>query len=82
MDNKINKIIVLGNQKKYVVLNQAIYQGKNYFFVVGVTEDEEDVNDDFRILEENIRDNKTFVSQVKDPDTVELLAKYLKPREV
>ncbi|MDD3241689.1 MAG: hypothetical protein PHQ64_02780 [Bacilli bacterium] len=82
MENKINKIIVLGNNKKYAVLNQAIYKDKNYFFVVGVTDDEEDLTDEFRILEENVRDNKRFVSPVKDQATIDLLSKYLKPREI
>ena len=82
MENRINKVIVLGNNKKYAVLNQAIYKDKNYFFVVGVTEDEEDLTDEFRILEENVRDNKRFVSPVKDQATIDLLSKYLKPREI
>jgi hypothetical protein len=82
MENKINKVIVLGNNKKYAVLNQAIYKDKNYFFVVGVTEDEENLTDEFRILEETVRDNKRFVSPVKDQATIDLLSKYLKPREI
>ena len=70
MENRINKLLTLKNNKKYVVLNQAIYKEKNYFYVVGVTEDESDVLDEFKILEEF----------QKDRGLLDLLSKYLKPR--
>lgn len=80
MENRINKLLTLKNNKKYVVLNQAIYKEKNYFYVVGVTEDESDVLDEFKILEEFEKDGTTYVKTVKDQGLLELLSKYLKPR--
>ncbi len=77
MDNRINKIIHLKNGGKYLVLNQAIYQGKNYYFAVRVSDDEEDIIDEFQMLSEEVRDGKIFISTVKDPDTLKLLAEYL-----
>lgn len=79
MENKINKIITLRNGKKYVVLNQAIYKQKNYFFLVGVTDDEENVTDEFRIVQEVEQEGKKFVKDIHDPQLINLLAKYLKP---
>lgn len=80
MENRINKLLTLKNNKKYVVLNQAIYKEKNYFYVVGVTEDESDVLDEFKILEEFKKDGTTYVRTVKDRGLLDLLSKYLKPR--
>lgn len=80
MENRINKIITLGNGSKYLVLNQAFYKGDNYFFVVGVTNDEQDVTDEFRLLQEKKVDDKIIVSSVKDPSTIKLLAEYLQPK--
>lgn len=79
MENRINKIMTLKNGQKYVVLNQAIYKDTNYFFVVGVTEEETDVNDDFRIIEEVNKDGKRYVRDVEDTKMIELLSKYLRP---
>lgn len=80
MENRINKIITLASGSKYLVLNQAYYKGGNYFFVVGVTNDEQDVTDEFRLLEEKIIDEKRIVSTVKDQNTIKLLAEYLQPK--
>ena len=80
MENRINKIITLANNDKYLVLNQAYYKGNNYFFVVGVTSDEQDVTDEFRLLEEKIVDEKRIVTSVKNPETIKLLAEYLQPK--
>ena len=74
MENRINKLLTLKNNKKYVVLNQAIYKEKNYFYVVGVTEDESDVLEEFK------KDGTTYVRTVKDRGLLDLLSKYLKPR--
>lgn len=80
MENRINKIINLKNGAKYLVLNQAYYKGNNYYFVVGVTADEQDVTDEFRLLEEKKSDDKTIIATVTDPDTIKLLAEYLEPK--
>ena len=77
MENKINKIMHLKNGAKYLILNQAIYQGKNYYFAVRVSDDEEDIVDEFQMLSEEVRDGKMYISTVKDPDTLKLLAEYL-----
>ena len=79
MENRINKIMTLKNGKKYVVLNQAIYKQNNYFFVVGTTDDEEDLTDEFRIVQEVEKDGKKFIKDIHDPQLINLLAKYLKP---
>ena len=77
MENKINKIMHLKNGAKYLILNQAIYQGKNYYFAVRVSDDEEDIVDEFQMLSEEVKDGKMYISTVKDPDTLKLLAEYL-----
>ena len=80
MDNKINQIIHLKNGTKYLVINQAIYQGKSYYFVVGVTEDEQELTQEFQIVEETKKDGSAYLSTVKDPELIKLLAEYLEPK--
>lgn len=82
MENKINRIIVLDDQSKFIILNQAIYQDKNYFFVAGLTEDEQDINGEYRILEESVESDGVFVNQVEDKNIIDLLSKYLKPTDM
>jgi len=79
MENRINKVMTLKNGKKYVILNQAVYKSNNYFLVVGLLDDESDLTDEFRIIEEVNKDGKCFIKDVKDQKMVTLLAKYLQP---
>lgn len=79
MENRINKIMTLKDGKKYIVLNQAIYKEKNYFFVVRINESGDDVTEEFRIIEEVIKEDKRYIRDVKDEKMIQLLSRYLKP---
>lgn len=81
MDNLINNILTLDNDEKYIVLNQALYQNKNYFLVAKVTDDEEDVLDEFKLLEEIEINGEKALQLVNDKKVVELLTKYFQPKQ-
>ena len=72
MENLIHSIITLDNQEKYIVLNQATYQGNSYYFVAKVTDNEED------IVEES---GEKRVQLVKDEKIIALLTKYFQKEE-
>ncbi len=77
MNNKINHILTLEDGLKFLVINQVIFRGKNYYFVARVTEDESDVTGEYRIVEEEVKGEETYLSTVKDAETVRMLAEYL-----
>ncbi len=81
MENRINSILELTNNEKYVVINQAIYKGTNYFLVARLTEDEKDLTGDIKIVEEKLKDGILGIQLVKDVKLIELLTKYLGPQE-
>lgn len=81
MENLINSIITLDNDEKYIVINQAIYQGKSYFFVAKVTDDEQDVLDEFSLLEAIDVNGEKALQLVKNEQTIEILTKYFTPKE-
>lgn len=81
MGNLINSILTLDNDEKYMVLNQAVYQNKNYFLVAKVTEDEADVLDEFKLLEETEVNGENALQLVKDEKIIDLLTKYFQPKQ-
>ncbi len=81
MENRINSILELTNKEKYVVINQAIYKGTNYFLVARLTDDEKDLTGDIKIVEEKLKDGILGIELVKDVKLIELLTKYLGPQE-
>ncbi len=66
MEVKINTIITLDNQERYMVLNQAIYQGKDYFLVMGIDENKEVISSKVAIFCLEKDGNDTYVSKVED----------------
>lgn len=81
MENRINKIMTLTDGKKYIILNQAIYKETNYFFVVRVSDDLTNIEEEFRIIEEVKKDDKRYIRDVKDEKMIQLLSKYLQVQE-
>lgn len=81
MDNLINSIITLDNNEKFIVLNQALYQNKNYFLVSKVADNEEDILDEFRLLEETEIDGDKALQLVKNEKIINLLTKYFMPKD-
>lgn len=77
MENRTNKIIKFSDEEKYFVLKQAVYKGKSYYMTVKTTPDGENFTDEFQILQEDIRDEKSYFSRVKDEQTLSVLLKYL-----
>ena len=80
MENLINNIITFENDEKYIVLNQGLYQNKNYFLVAKVTPDEEDVTDEFKLLEETEVNGEKAMQIVTDEKVIGLLTKYFKEK--
>ena len=77
MENKINKIIVLDNGKKYIVLRQAVYKEENYYAAAEVTDDEEDVTDVFAVLHEFAQNGDKLIEIVTDPKLLKLILENL-----
>ena len=80
MENRINSIFELENGEKYVVLNQAIYQDRNYYLVAKTTDDEENITGEVKICEETKEDGILAIKLVKDTKLIALLSKYFKPQ--
>ena len=81
MENRINSILELTNGDKYVVINQAVYKGTNFFLLSRITEDEHDLIVDVVIAQEKFEDGVIGIEEVKDQNVIELVTKYLIPEE-
>ena len=77
MENRTNKIIKFNDQEKYFVLKQAVYKGQSYYMTVKTTPDGKCFTEEFQILQETVRDGKSFFSRVKDEQILSILLKYL-----
>ena len=82
MENRINKVIKLSDNKKYYLLKQAVYNNESYYTAVQVTDDMQQLTEEFSLLHETKENDKIYFAQVKDPKMIQLLLKYMKAPEV
>ena len=72
-----NEIIELAHGKKHIVLDVTKYEGKYYYYVVEVTQDEQDVTENFKVITTVSENGNLFVKSVKD-DLSDILVKIFK----
>lgn len=72
-----NEIIELAHGKKHIVLDTTKYEGKYYYYVVEVTQDEQDVTDNFKVITTVSENGNLFVKTVRD-DLFDVLVKIFK----
>jgi len=78
MKVKINTIITLSNDERYMVLNETMYEGKHYFLVMGIDQNRDIISSKVAIFLEEIEGNEVYVSKVKDSTLIVTLTKLLK----
>ena len=77
MENRINKVMTLENNDKYLILRQAIYEDDNYYVCVKVTEDGKKVTEEFELFHEFVKDGKTVIEGVTDVELAETIFEYV-----
>ena len=75
MENRIDKIITLSNDKKYMIIDQGNYDGK-YYYLTSKVDENNNLSEEFNILE----DNGGKVTNVKDEKLFNALIDYFKKR--
>lgn len=75
MENRIDKVITLEDNSKYMILDQGNYNGKSYYLTSKLDENG-NLTDGFSILE----NNNEVVSTVEDTKLLNALIDYFKKR--
>lgn len=78
MKVKVNTIISLSNQERYMVLNETTWNQKHYFLVMGIDEKKEIIQSKVAIFEEILEDGNIFVEKVEEPKLIIELTNLLK----
>ena len=78
MGLKINTIISLASNEKFVLLNETTYGGIKYFLAMGVDDNKDIIPNKVKILEEMIRETDVYVKAVTDPEMIVILTRILK----
>ena len=79
MNNKIDMIMVISDNSKHMIMDQGIYNGKNYF-LTSMLDENGNLTNNLSIVEENVENGITMVETVKDEKLLNALIEYFKKR--
>ncbi len=78
MQIKINTIITLSNNERFMVLNETMYEENKYFLVMGIDEQKEIISSKVAIVKEVIQNKEVFVEKIEDSELIIKLTNLFK----
>ena len=68
MKLETNKIITLGNNEEYLVVDKVIKDEKEYYYIAEVNEDSTDIKDNYKIVCATYKDGEIYLDEVLGED--------------
>lgn len=64
----VNKVIILENDEEYLVLDKVKYNDNEYYYIARVNSTETDIENDYKLVTIEERDNNKVISEVTGED--------------
>lgn len=68
MKLEINKVITLGNNEDYLIIDKVEKDDKEYYYIAEVNEDGTDIKDNYKIVCATYKDDEIFLDEVLGED--------------
>ncbi len=68
MKLEINKIVTLGNNEEYLIVDKVEKDNKEYYYIAEVNEDGTDIKDNYKIVCASYEDDNIFLDEVIGED--------------
>ena len=68
MKLEINKIVTLGNNEEYLIIDKVEKDDKEYYYVAQVNEDETGIEDNYKIVCATYKDDGIYLDEVLGED--------------
>lgn len=68
MKLEINKIVTLGNNEQYLIVDTVVKDGKEYYYIAQVNEEETDIKDNYKIVCATYKDGEVYLDEVLGED--------------
>ena len=73
MKLEINKIVTLGNQEEYLIIDKVEYEGKEYYYVAEINETGTDIKDNYKIVGATYKDDQIYLDEVLGEDKLKAI---------
>ena len=68
MKLEVNKIITLGNDEEYLVVDKVLKDDKEYYYIAQVNDEETDIKDNYKIVCATYKDGHVYLDEVLGED--------------
>ena len=73
MKLEINKVITLGNNEEYLVVDKVEKDDKEYYYIAEVNEEGTDIKDNYKIVCATYKDDNIYLDEVLGEDQLKTI---------
>ena len=73
MKLEINKIVTLGNQEEYLIIDKVEHEEKEYYYVAEINETGTDIKDNYKIVCATYKDEQIYLDEVLGEDKLKTM---------
>lgn len=73
MKLEINKIVTLGNNEEYLIIDKVLKDDKEYYYIAEVNEEGTDIKDNYKIVCATYEGENVFLDEVIGEDKLKLI---------
>lgn len=73
MKLEVNKIVTLGNNEQYLIVDTVTKDDKEYYYIAEVNEDGTDIKDNYKIVCANYQDDEIYLEEVLGEDKLKVI---------
>lgn len=73
MKLEINKIVTLGNNEEYLIIDKVLKDDKEYYYIAEVNEEGTDIKDNYKIVCATYEEDNVFLDEVIGEDKLKLI---------
>ena len=73
MELEINKIVTLGNDEEYLIIDKVEKDDKEYYYIAEVNEDGTDIKDNYKIVCATYKDGDVYLDEVLGEDKLKMI---------
>ena len=82
MKLEVNKVVTLGNNEEYLIVDKVLKDEKEYYYIAEVNEEGTDIKDNYKIVCANYRDGDIYLDEVLGEDKLKsILPLFVKDNE-
>lgn len=75
---EVNRVITLGNDEKYLIIEKVEKEEREYYYIAEINQTETDIKDNYKIVTTNKIDGDLFIEEITGEDSLkEILPLFL-----